>query len=117
MSKVKILSILESKKDNKIIKNTIDGIIKDNKINYIDDNIVVNIYINNDNIIMKRTIKNESEINFNFIKGKKTECIYNIFNKEIRLNVFTNKLIKEEKYLEIDYKVEDEELNFKLFIG
>lgn len=116
MSKVKITSILENKNRNELIKNKICGILSNNKINYLDNNIVVTIYLNNNNINMKRVIKNESEINFNFIEGKKTKCIYNIFNKKLNLNLFTNKIVIDNKYLEIDYIIEEENINFKLFI-
>lgn len=110
MSKVNIRSILENKTTKDIIELKTKGIKNDNIITYKDNDVLVSIKIDN-SIKMKR-----NNIEFIFIKNKNTNCIYNIYNKNLTLNLFTNEIIISDKYIEIDYKIEDEKLNFKLFI-
>lgn len=112
MSKVYITSILKNKNTNEIIKNNINGILKNNIINYIDNNTKVNIKIN-DSIFMTRKDEN-SEIIFEFKKEENTKCIYKIYNKELYLNIYTNNIILKDNYLEIDYNIEEEKLNFRI---
>ncbi|MBP3460865.1 MAG: DUF1934 family protein [Bacilli bacterium] len=110
MSRVNIKSILENKNTKKIITLNTRGIKNNNIITYKDNDILVIIKIDK-SIKMKR-----NNIEFEFIENENTNCIYNIYDKQLNLNIFTNKLIIEEKYLEIDYIIEEEKLNFKLFI-
>lgn len=110
MSKVKIISIIDNKNNNQLVKKEINGIKNINSITYIDDHELVNIKLGND-IIMKR-----NDNIFNFSLNKNTLCIYKIYNRELKLNIFTNNIKIEENYLEIDYTIEEEKINFKLYI-
>lgn len=112
MSKVNITSILENKNTKEIIKNDLKAIVNDNKINYIDNNIMVSIKIS-DNIIMTRKDKN-TEILFEFKQFENTKCIYKIYNKMLELNIYTNKIVVKNNYIEIDYNIEEEKLNFRI---
>jgi len=112
MSKVNITSILKNKNTKEIIKNNIKGIVNDNIINYIDNNTKVNIKIS-DSIIMTRK-EEDSEIIFEFKELENTKCIYKIYNKILELNIYTNKIVKRDNYLEIDYNIEEEKLNFRI---
>lgn len=112
MSKVYITSILRNKNTNDIIKKKINGIKKDNIINYIDENTKVTLEIN-DSITLKRKNQN-NEIIFEFIENKNTKCIYKIYDKEMYLNIYTNKIKKDNNYLEVDYNIEEEKLNFRI---
>lgn len=114
MSKINIESILENKNTKEILKYNIKGIKNNNKINYIEDNIKVNIMLDN-NIIIKR-IDDEKEIILEFVLNKNTNCLYNIYDKQFKLNIYTNKLVIKDNYIEIDYNIEENNMNFKLYI-
>jgi hypothetical protein len=116
MSKVNIKSILENKNTKEIINYNIKGILNNNKLSYIENDTLVNIDFSNDNIIMKRILKDKTEMLFDFKLNEVTICIYKIYNRNLKLNIFTNNIKKENNYVEIDYDIEEEKLNFKLFI-
>lgn len=112
MAKKMIKSILKNSSEE--IELELSAIVLENKISYMEKDTMVNIYINDD-IVMKRT-NNFSAITFNFKKNEYTKCIYEIEGKALELNIYTNKLVVEDNYLEIDYIIEEENINFKMFI-
>ena len=114
MSKINIETILENKNNNELIKNNVKGIINNNKINYLEDNIKVSIILDN-NVVIKR-IDDEKEIILEFVLNKNTKCLYNIYGKQLKLNIYTNNVIIEDNYIEIDYTIEENNMNFKLYI-
>ena len=114
MSKINVESILENKNTNEILTHNIKGIKNNNRINYKEDNIKVSIILDK-TIIIKRQDE-EKEIILEFIMNKNTNCLYNIYDKQLCLNIYTNKIIIEDNYIEIDYVIEENNMNFKLKI-
>jgi len=114
MSKIKIETTITNLNTKEIVKKNYDAIMTNNSIKYKDDGvIIVNIF--DDKIILKRNSSNREMI-LEFVENKKTISKYNVLNHTIDLNVFTKKINKKEKYLEIDYSIEDESINYKLVI-
>lgn len=114
MAKKLIKSILENKSNNEKIEYEFKGIVLDNKITYKENDMLVNIQLNKD-IILTRS-DDIKRITLNFKLNEKTKCTYEIYGKVLELNLCTNKIVREENYLEIDYKIEEENINFKLYI-
>lgn len=114
MSKVKIKSILENTSNNEKIEYNILGIKNNNKITYLENDINVSIIID-DNIKIIRKDQ-DKEIILEFINKKDTKCLYKAYNNIYELGIYTNNLIIKDNYIEIDYRVEEDNLNFKLYI-
>lgn len=112
MSKIRIDVTITNKE--KTINKEVDAIKKDDRIVYKDDGIIT-LDIKDKRLILKRTTDNR-EMTLEFIENKKTIGKYNVLNHKIDLNIFTNKLIIKDDYIEIDYKIEDELINYKLVI-
>ena len=117
MSKVNVRSILLNKDTNeRTIVETI-GILNKNKLIFNDNNTVVKILFNENELIMTREEKNKSLIEFIFKENIKTHCNYNIYSKNLKLSLYTNKIMKNKNDFEIDYTIEENEnLNFKLIV-
>lgn len=113
MSKVNIKSILENASSNERNEYNTLGIKNKNKINYKEDNINVSIDLDNIKIIRKDDIK---EIVLEFKEKENTCCTYKVYNNVYKLNIFTNKIEINDNYIEIDYIIEDDKINFKLYI-
>ena len=114
MSKINIKTVLENKTTNEIHEYDLQAIKNNNKINYLENDINVSIiFDNNIEIIRKNSI---NEIVFKFIKNKNTKCLYKIYNNTYELNLYTNNIIIKDNYIEIDYTIEKDNLNFKLYI-
>ena len=114
MSKVKLRSILENKsnKDNRTYN--LLGIKKDNIINYLEESMNVSIIIK-DTIKIIRKDK-DKEIILEFVNNKHSKCLYNVYNNTYELDIYTNNLIIKDNYIEIDYTIEEDNLNYKLYI-
>lgn len=105
MPKIKISTIIN---DN---KNEYDAIITNDIIKYIDDNGTVSIKIKKDEIILNR-----DNMELVFREKELTQGILKNNSYIFKLNIYTNKLIIEKNYIEIDYSLEEQNINFKLLI-
>ena len=104
MSKVRINSTLINLTENEKTLYEGLGIKNDNKLQYIDNNIVVTLILKED-IILKRKSK-EYEITMNF-KDNDSNGSYNIFefNSNIPLEIITKKISKEINKITIEYRL------------
>ena len=103
MPKVIINSSVISSSDKEIIKNK-KAVLKDNIINYNNDNVNVSVNIDNNIVILKRE-NNEMKITLEFKKGKKTNSFYDIkpLNIRIKVTVETKDLIITNNSLSVRY--------------
>ncbi len=116
MAKRSIKFTLETK-DNTIANNVI-GVFIDNSIKYKDGNVFVVIKNNNDEIIFTRE-NNEYKLELLFKNNSNTFGTYLLkeYNKLIELNIYTSVLKITDKYIEIEYELNDEKRYYKLEIG
>lgn len=114
MSRIRVETTITNQKTKEKINKELDAIMTNNRIVYKEDGII-SLDILEDKIILKRTT-HDREMTLEFIENKKTIGKYNVLNHRIDLNVFTKKLKKEDKLIEIDYSIEDESIKFKLVI-
>ena len=113
MPRVKIKTIISNNCNEKIEYNT-KGIKNNNKICYLEDNISVSIeYFDKITLIRKDDIKT---LTFEFSKKENTKCLCKIDNNTYILNIYTNKIEIKDNYIEIDYIIEDNKINYKLYI-
>lgn len=114
MSKVSIKTILNNNSSNEIIEYNLVGIKTNNKINYIEDKVNVSIeYLDKVRITRKASDK---EIILEFKEKNNTTALYKIYNNTYELNIYTNKIEIKDNYIEIDYIIEDDKINYKLFV-
>mgnify|MGYP002626315270 CR=1 FL=1 len=114
MSKIKIRSILENKSNNdKKIYNLL-GIKTDNKINYLEENMNVSIIFDNNIKIIRKD--EEKEIILEFVNNKYSKCQYKVYGNIYELDIYTNNMIINDNYIEIDYNIEEDNIIFKLYI-
>jgi|GEM_PF-6559115 len=117
MSKVIVNSVLTNKKTKEQNKIQTTALLKENKLIFVDKNCLVKIKFEHDSITMIREVKNENRIKFLFKHNTKTTCNYDIYNKTLELNLFTNVLKISDNEFYIDYVMEEsEELIFELSI-
>ena len=92
---------------------TLFGIKNDNKIIYKDDDYMVNLSFDHDKVIL---IRESDEIISEMHFSKKSSCKYQIkkYNKYVELNLELLKLNVSDNEVEINYKIEDEIINFKM---
>lgn len=114
MSRIRVETTITNHKTKENIKKELDAIMTNNRIVYKEDGII-SLDILEDKIILKRTT-HDREMTLEFIENKKTKCIYNVLNHRIDLNVYTKKIIKNDKLIEIDYSIEEESIKYKLVI-
>ena len=117
MSRIRVETTITNHKTKETIKKELDAIMAimtNNRIVYKEDGII-SLDILEDRIILKRTT-HDREMTLEFIENKKTKCIYNVLNHRIDLNVYTKKIIKNDKLIEIDYSIEEESIKYKLVI-
>lgn len=114
MSRIRVETTITNHKTKETIKKELDAIMTNNRIVYKEDGII-SLDILEDKIILKRTT-HDREMTLEFIENKKTKCIYNVLNHRIDLNVYTKKIIKNDKLIEIDYSIEEESIKYKLVI-
>ena len=113
MSKVNIKTILENKSSKEIKEHDLVGIKTKNKITYIEDDINVSIDLVNKKITRKDINK---EVELEFKLNENTTCLYKMYNNIYKLNIYTNKIEIKDNYIEIDYTIEEDNINFKLYI-
>lgn len=111
MSKIKIKVSFNNNEIDYI--NTYKAIYKDNEI----------VYKENENITMKYNSKNNilTRITPEFIADyylNKGICLMNIkeYNKEIQIPIAINKLINNKNIIEIEYKIEEKTISYKIEI-
>ena len=109
MPKINIKNIIKNETD--VIKQEYNAIKTDNTIKYIDDNGSVSINVNKEKIELNR-----DNLKLIFDEKKATDGILTSSNKQFKLRIYTNKIVVEDKYIEIDYLIEEQKINFKLFI-
>ena len=106
MSKIKIKINIKNNKDN--LKYNTTAILRDNKIEYIEDNNTITIY----DIEKKQLIRNNNNIKmvYNFDKNKKTEGLITLKDSNIivTVNITTNKIEIKDHDIKIEYSIEDE---------
>lgn len=92
-----------------------DGIKKNNKITYKENNILVSVNILKNKIKMNRKCS-EYEINLLFDKNKDTISTYSVFGglKKFDLNTKTKNLIITEDKIIIEYNLEGNDFKFTL---
>ena len=105
------------KNNEEVIESELSALIIDNKIKYIDNDILVNIDINNDYIIMKRE-NNEYQLILEFKNKKKTTGSYLLKenNVQFELDILTNDLIIEKEFISIIYEINNENKKYELEI-
>lgn len=105
------------KNNEEVIESELSALIIDNKIKYIDNDILVNIDINNDYIIMKRE-NNEYQLILEFRNKKKTTGSYLLKENNIQfeLDILTNDLIIEKEFISIIYEINNENKKYELEI-
>lgn len=114
MSKVDIKSIVENINSNEVRTKELKGIKTKNKITYLEDDMNVSIELSD---VIKVTRKDmHKEIILEFKLDENTTGLYKIYNNTYKLNIFTNKIEIKDNYIEIDYIIEDDNINFKLYI-
>ena len=116
MGKIKLREIFKSNEEN--IDINVVGILNKNKIIYKENDIKVTIVVFSNKILMSRLHSNY-EIDFIFENGKTTNAVYKLkeYNKEFKLTIKTTKLVINEKYISINYWLEDNTFSFKLELG
>ena len=77
MSKISVKSMLNNKTENKFYSCETNAIIDNNKIKYLDDDVMVIIEINDDDIIINRKSK-EYDITLPFKKDSTLIGAYNV---------------------------------------
>lgn len=103
MSKISVKSMLNNKTENKFYSCETNAIIDNNKIKYLDDDVMVIIEINDDDIIINRKSK-EYDITLPFKKDSTLIGAYNV--KELGtldLKVKTNNIERDNNKLKIEY--------------
>lgn len=92
-----------------------DGIKKNNKITYKENNILVNVSIFKNKIIMNRKC-NEYEIELLLEDKKKTISTYSVFGgtKKFDLETKTKKLVIMDDRIDVEYNLEDNDFKFTL---
>lgn len=105
------------KNNDEVIESELSALIIDNKIKYIDNDILVNIDINNDYIIMKRE-NNEYQLILVFKNKMKTTGSYLLKenNVQFELDILTNDLIIEKEFISIIYEINNESKEYELEI-
>ena len=116
MSKINLEAKLVSDFDNIDIKTT--GIKNKNKIIYKENDVSVTIYTDSNKICIKRVSK-DYDIELFFDEGKKTISNYRLFgaNKVFELETFTKKILLSDKFINIDYILEENNFSYELKIG
>ena len=113
----KSIKITLKTKDNTITNNVV-GVFIDNSIKYKDDNVFVVVKNNNDEIVLTRE-NNEYKIELLFKNNSTTKGTYLLkgHNQLFELSIHTNILNINDKYIEVEYELNDERLLYKLEIG
>ena len=97
MSKVSIKTILNNNSSNEIIEYNLVG-------------------IDYSNIVRITRKDSDKEIILEFKEKNDTTALYKIYNNTYELNIYTNKIEIKDNYIEIDYIIEDDNINYKLFV-
>lgn len=114
MSKVNIKSALKNNTSNELKEYEAIGIKTKHKITYKEEDISVSIeYADTIKITRK---DNNKEIVLEFIESEFTNCLYKMYNNTYKLKIFTNKIDISDNYIEIDYIIEEDHINFKLYM-
>lgn len=114
MSKVKLRTILKNTNSNEKIEYNIPGIKQDTKISYLENGMNVSIIIDKKIIIIRKD--QDKEIILEFVNNKYSKCQYKVYGNIYELDIYTNNLIIKDNYIEIDYIIEEDNLNYKLYI-
>lgn len=102
VSKIKVKAILQNVTENKFFSSEVNGLFLDNKIKFIDNDIIVVLDLNN-NISLYRKA-NDYNIFMSFILNEKTVGTYDIKGLgSLKLEVMTNKIVIKDNSIEIDY--------------
>lgn len=105
MSKINIKTMLKNKTENKIFNNEIIGIITDNTIKYIDNEVNVIISFKQNGLNIERKSK-DYHISFPLLLNENTKGIYDIKNLGLMdLMIYTNKLEITDNILNVEYKL------------
>lgn len=107
MPKIRINTIIKTEQE--LIEQDYDAIMTNNQIKYKDQNGTVSISLFDECIKISR---DNLELNF---KGKEHTTGQMTLEKNVlSFNIYTNKLIKNDKMIEIDYNIEGQNINYKL---
>lgn len=105
MSKINIKVMLENKTEHKFFNNEIRGIVTDNKIKYMDNEVSVIIYLKDDQVIIERKSK-DYFVSIPLLLNQNTRGIYDIKNLGlIDLMIYTNKMDISDTVLDIEYQL------------
>lgn len=110
MKKISIKSHLISDDEINFIGK---GILKENEIIFYEDKIKTKVKILEEKIIISR--EENYLLKMEFIRGKKTEATYNMYDKNFYLDIFTNDLKIEENKIFVNYDLtldKNEKINF-----
>ena len=114
MSKVNIKYVVKNINSKEVRSKELKAIKTKNKITYKEEEMNVSIELSD---IIKITRKDmHKEIILEYKEKENTIGLYKIYNNAYKLNIYTNKLEIKDNYIEIDYIIEDDNINFKLYI-
>ena len=106
MSKIKINVIIKNNNDN--INYYTAAILRDNKIEYIEDNNTLTKF----DIEKNQLIRNNNNIKmvYYFDNNNETEGLITLkdSNKTVMINITTNKIERKDHDIKIEYSIEDE---------
>ena len=114
MNKVLIKSKLISDEENFFNGK---GILRKNELIFYDNKIKTKVKILENKIILERTL--DYILTLEFIKHTNTKATYNIYGKNLNLEIYTNELKINENNIFINYDLtlnEDEKMNFTYYI-
>ena len=103
MSKVQINTLLQTEKDQ--IKKRCKGVLIENKLSYLEDDILVTIEKKDNHLILKRKDK-EKELIFLF-DNKKSKLTIKTEDGSFFVDFITKKQIWKNQKIEIQYQIEE----------
>ena len=115
MAKVKIKSFLQNKRTQEEYKVITTSLYNENKIQYLDNDMKVEIHFLKDEIIMKRRNKEVEYIFFFSNKNSYLECNLLKEHKKLKLKLTVEHLKIGNNNFQITYKIEENDLFYFTF--
>ena len=115
MAKKQITTVLKT--SDEIVKKEYVGIVSNNAIKFIDDDIIVSLNWHDDILTMTRE-NDQYQLTMNFIADKKTKGIYLLKQEQVTLDldIVTDKLIIDDR-IQVQYSLDGESKEYVITIG
>lgn len=105
------ITIKNGEESNKI---TVNAIVEDEKIKYLEKDNTIVVFKYKDNILIREN--NDLRMEYIFKERQETEGILLIkeYNKEMSIKIYTEKIIKNDENLEVEFNIENNKFIYNI---